>query len=98
MGRKANPEKVHEFRLEEMETIFTIDATDRSIARVYSNDPVFIRKIERAGAEVVEKTIDGGMFFNLPISQLTIRKPPRRLSTEEKTSAVARLAIARKKA
>ena len=66
--------KPHEFALDEQETTFTIDATDRNLVRVYSNDPVFIARLERVGAKVHRACVDGGMFYDLRAEQLLLRK------------------------
>lgn len=65
------------FALDEQETTFTIDATDRSLVRVYSNDPVFIERLEKVGAKVHRKCEDGGMFYDLHADQLVLRKGKR---------------------
>jgi hypothetical protein len=71
---------VHTFTLDEQETTFTIDATDRSLVRVYSNDPVFIARLEKVGAKVHRRAPDGGMFYDLRDDQLVLRKGKRKVS------------------
>lgn len=82
----------HKFSLDEQETTFTIDATDRSLVRVYSNDPVWIARLQKIGAKVYRACDDGGMFFDLPAKQLSVRNPPAPMSPERRAQAVARLA------
>lgn len=82
----------HTFSLDEQETTFTIDATDRSLVRVYSNDPVFIARLEKVGAKVHRRADDGGMFYDLPANQLTLRNPRQPMPPEQRAAAAARLA------
>jgi hypothetical protein len=82
----------HKFSLDEQETTFTIDATDRSLVRVYSNDSVFIARLEKVGAKVHRDPGDGGMFYDLPANQLSLRNPSKPMSDERRAEAAARLA------
>lgn len=86
---------IRKLRTDEAETTFTIEATNRSVVRVYSADPVYRRKLERVGATLVEEMEDGGAFYTLPSNQLRISKPPRKLSEAEKAESAKHLAMAR---
>jgi hypothetical protein len=77
----------HKFTLDEQETTFTIDATDRTLVRVYTNDPVWIMRLRKAEAKVHRLCDDGGIFFDLRIEQLVVRKgkrQQRKLTEEQK--------------
>ena len=80
-----------QFALDEQETTFTIEATDRSIVHVYSNDPVYQRKLERVGAMPYRDCDDGGKFYKLPVNQLRITLPPRIMTEEQRAAAAQRL-------
>ena len=86
----------HEFALDEQETTFTIDATDRNLVRVYSNDSVFIARLEKVGAKVHRACADGGMFYDLHADQWLLRKGRRQMSPEQRAETTARLAAMRK--
>jgi hypothetical protein len=77
-----------EFALDEQETTFTIEATDRSVVHVYSNDLVYQGKLERAGCMPYRDCEDGGKFYKLPVAQLRIAKP---MSDERKRNLAERL-------
>lgn len=83
------------FALDEQETTFTIEATDRSVVYVYSNDLVFQRKLERVGCQLYRVCDDGGKFYKLPSNQLRVTMPPRQLTDEEKQVARERFAALR---
>lgn len=77
-----------EFALDEMETTFTIEATDRSVVHVYSNDLVYQRRLERVGCMPYRTAEDGGKFYKLSAKQLSIRKP---MSDAQKQKLAERL-------
>lgn len=75
-----------EFSLDEQETTFTIEATDRSVVHVYSNDLVYQGKLERVGCQPYRTMPDGGKLYKLPAAQLRIAKP---MSDERKQKLAA---------
>lgn len=77
--------------LEEMETSIYCNATDRSTWHVYSDDPVWQRRLEAAGATLVQETHGGGRKYTLRSDQLTLRKGKRAVSDERKAQLAARL-------
>jgi hypothetical protein len=92
MGESA----MRPFMLDEQETTFTIDATNRELVRVYSNDPVFIAKLKKIGAVVHRECSDGGIFYDLRSDQFLLRKGKRKMSPAQKVAAETALAKATK--
>lgn len=77
--------------LEEMETSLYCNATDRGTWHVYSDDPVWQRRLEAAGATLVQETHGGGKKYTLRADQITFRKGKRVISDERKAQLAARL-------
>jgi len=76
---------MNNIRLNEIETTFTICGEDRSVVRVFSNDAVWIRRIEKLMDDgiVCDKTDEYGKYFTMSDKNLTIRKK-RRLTEKQK--------------
>lgn len=78
--------------LDEQETNYTVEATDRKTVNVFSNDVVAQRHMERLGIEAHRS--DGyGKFYTVDLSQFSfgIRRK-RQMSEEQKAVLGARLA------
>lgn len=81
--------------LDEQETNYTIEATDRKTVNVFSNDVVTQRQIERLGIEA--HRCDGyGKFYTVDLTQFSfgIRRK-RQMSDEQKAANAERLAAYR---
>lgn len=59
--------------LDEQETTFTIEATDRDTIHVYSGDGVWQKRLEKAGALPYRDCEDGGKFYKLDSRQIILR-------------------------
>ena len=68
---------------DEMETIFSIMGDDRTQVLVRSDDPVLIRQINKIAVPYAVSAT-GLHEWLLPRKQLTLRKPRKPLSQEEK--------------
>lgn len=78
--------KISDMTLEERETHISQTAAAREEGKgwdVYTDDPVWIRKLEAIGLKSYHQTAGGGKFFTLPENQITLRKA-RVVSAEEK--------------
>lgn len=78
--------------LDEQETNYTIEATDRKTVNVFSNDSVTQRQMERLG--IAPHRSDGyGKFYTVDLSQFSfgIRRK-RQISDEQRAALGARLA------
>lgn len=78
--------------LDEQETNYTVEATDRKTVNVFSNDVVTQRQIERLGI-AAHRSDDYGKFYTVDLSQFSfgIRRK-RKMSDEQKAALGARLA------
>ena len=70
----------------ERETHFNQNADDRSVWEVATNDPVWVARMEKAGATLIRKRGETH-FFTMPDSQFTVRKA---LSPEQRAAQVER--------
>ena len=70
----------------EMETIISFNSLEKT-ANIYTTDPVWMRKLEKFGAE---KRGDYAMELNIPKSWLKIQKT-RKLSEDTKKKLSARM-------
>ena len=81
--------------LDEMESNFTVEATDRNTLQIFSNDAVWQRRLEALG--VVAYRVDGyGKFYKVSLEDYTFgiyRK--RQLSDEQRQAAAQRLKLSR---
>lgn len=75
---------------EERETVISIDASNRETCIVYSSDPVYQRKLEKIGAEIIHMD-DWGKHYRLPANQVSLRKARKPLTEEQKEAAAERL-------
>lgn len=74
--------------IDEMETNFTIEATDRSVVNIFSNDKVWQRRIEALG--IVPYLIDGyGRFYRVSLGQYNFGLKRKRVLTDEQRQAMA---------
>lgn len=81
--------------LDEQETNYTVEATDRKTVNVFSNDAVTQRQMERLGIEPHRS--DGyGRFYTVDLTQFSfgIRRK-RQMSDEQRAAAAGRLAAYR---
>ena len=76
------------FTLDEQETNFTIEATDRTTLRVFSNDPVWQKRIDDLGV-VVERTDGYGKFYLVDLNQFNLGIYRKRQYTDEQREAMA---------
>lgn len=78
---------------EEMETIICFNAADRETVHVFSDDQVWQRKLERAGAVITKEHPSGGKEYTLEYRQVSIRKvaSKRDMSPEQRQKARERL-------
>ena len=76
---------------DEQETTWTIEATDRNRVRVFSNDPIWQRRLESVG--IVPDLVDGyGRFyaFSLDEYQFNVKRKPT-MTDEQKQARLQRL-------
>lgn len=81
--------------LDEQESNYTVEATDRKTVSVFSNDVVTHRQMERLG--IVAHRSDGyGKFYKVDLSQYSfgIRRK-RQLSDEQRAAVAERFAALR---
>lgn len=81
---------------EERETHLNMTGDDHSMWHVFTDDPYWVRRLERVGATLVRETATG-REYRLPANQLSIRKPStrREMSESEKQALVERLQAGR---
>lgn len=80
--------------LDEIETHFHITASDRNKIEVFSDDPVWQRKIEKVTQPI--KINGRSRWYELKRNQFSLRKGEARSMTEEQRAASAeRLRLAR---
>lgn len=85
--------KIADMTLEERETHMNLSGEERAAGKdweVYTDDPVFIREMERKKIPLLRTTAGGGKYFSLPQNQLTIRK--KREMTDEARAELSRRA------
>ena len=74
--------------LDEQESNFTVEATDRSVVSVFSNDVVWQNRIEKLGIEPHRS--DGyGKFYKVDLSQYSFGIRRKRQMSDEQRSAIA---------
>lgn len=81
--------------LDEQESNYTVEATDRKTVNVFSNDVVTHRQMERLG--IVPHRSDGyGKFYKVDLTQFSfgIRRK-RQLTDDQRLAAAERLAVYR---
>lgn len=78
--------------LDEQETIFTIDATDRKTVTIFSNDSVWQGRVEKLGIEPFR--VNGyGRWYKISLKEFSfgVRKK-RQVSDEQRAAGAERLA------
>lgn len=81
--------------LDEQETTFTVEATDRKSVMVFSNDSVWQNRIEKLGIEAFRRNAYGRWYrVSLEEFNFGFRKK-RQLSDEQRALLSERLAAAR---
>jgi len=74
--------------LDEQETNYTVEATDRKTVNVFSNDVVMQRQLERLGIEAHRS--DGyGKFYTIDLTQFSFGIRRKRQMSDEQRAAVA---------
>lgn len=76
-----------ETALDERETNFTIEATDRNCVRVFSNDTVWQGRIEKLGI-VADRESDYGKFYSIDLKNFLFNLRPRRKLNEEQRAVL----------
>lgn len=82
--------------LDEQESTFTVEATDRNVVSIFSNDVVWQNRIEKLG--IVAHRADGyGKFYRVDLSEFSfgIRRK-RQVSDEQRAAMAERFAAMRK--
>jgi hypothetical protein len=81
---------------EERETHLNMTGDDHGTWTVFSDDPYWVRRLEKIGAELVRET-GKGREYRLAANMVTIRKAPkhRKYTAEEKAAIAERLHAAR---
>lgn len=64
-------------------------------AKIYTSDTIVQRRMEVIGAVLVRSHEDGTNEYELPLKQITLRKPQHKLSKRDYAIAVANLAKAK---
>lgn len=73
---------------EEMETAIVFNAANRETVYVFSDDPTWQRKLERAGATVKKEHPGGAKEYTLAYRQVSIRKlKEKKILTDEQRQA-----------
>lgn len=76
---------------EEIETQFYQNAADRHSWECYTDDKVWMRRLDAIGAELVREHEGGGRSYKLRGDQVLIRKGKRAVSDEQRVAARERL-------
>ena len=89
--------EISDLLLEERETHINQTANDRSKWIIYTDDPVWINRLDKMlGNDEVTRTANGiGFLYVVPVSYVRV-KPPRKLSEEHKAKLREQLAKRRK--
>jgi hypothetical protein len=81
--------------LDEQESNFTIEATDRNTLKVFSNDVVWQRRLEGLGI-VPTRASEYGKFYTVDLTQFSFGvRRKRQLSEEQRAANAERLAAYR---
>lgn len=75
--------------LEEQETVFNIIANDRNKVHVFSDDPIWIARLDKI-SEAVRVTGEGKEYI-LRIDQLVVRKGKKHMSDEQRAAMSERM-------
>lgn len=76
-----------ETALDERETNFTIEATDRGIVRVFSNDTVWQGRLEKLGI-VADRESGYGKFYKIDLENFNFSLRQRRKLNDEQRAAL----------
>jgi hypothetical protein len=76
-----------ETALDERETNFTIEATDRNCVRVFSNDTVWQLRIEKLGI-IADRESGYGKFYTIDLKEFNFSIRPRRKLNEEQRAVL----------
>lgn len=68
---------------EERETCFNMTGDDHTVFQVFSDDPFWIRRLEKLGA-VPTAVVGAGFTYTLRADQLLVRKGKRLVSEEQR--------------
>jgi hypothetical protein len=68
----ANEHELNNLSNEERETHLNMVANNRGEWKVFSDDPVMIRKLDKMSTAIMVR--DGGKYYTLKKSQVTLRK------------------------
>lgn len=80
-----------ETALDERETNFTIEATDRNTLRIFSNDTVWQNRIEKLGVKA-DRESGYGKFYEVNLENFLFSlRPRRKLNDEQRASLRERL-------
>jgi hypothetical protein len=81
-----------ELALDEQETTYTVEATDRKIVHVFSNDRVHQGRLEKLGIQPYR--VDGyGKFYKVDLNEFSFGvRRKRQMSVEQRAAAGARFA------
>lgn len=74
--------------LDEQETTFTIEATDRNTVHVFTNDSVWMSRIEKLGIEAYNED-SYGKFYRVSLDEFNFGIRKRRQLTDEQRQAFA---------
>lgn len=77
---------------EEIETAFYQNAANRKEWSVFTEDPVWVRKLEKIGAVLVRDNLNGGKTYTLRADQVLVRAGKRQVSDEQKAKSAERMA------
>lgn len=75
--------------LDEMETVFCIVASDRDVVTVFSDDPVWMRRLDKIGTFV--RNTGEGREYTLRADQILVRKGKRQVSDVQRAASVEKM-------
>lgn len=79
--------------LDEQETTYTVEATDRNVVKVFSNDHVFQRRLAKLG--IAPYRTDGyGMFYSVSLDDFSFGIRKKRVVTEEQKQTARKRMLA----
>jgi hypothetical protein len=75
--------KIADLTLVERETHLSQSADNHDEWEMYTDDPIWIARMNRLGIVARRTTAAGGKFYTIPDGQITIRKKRRPMTEEE---------------
>lgn len=75
--------------LDEQETTFTIEATDRNTLAVFTNDSVWLARLDKLGV-APEWTDEYGASYKLDLSEFTFTLRPKKKLTDSQREGLRR--------